>query len=506
MPKPQSTAGGPDTALLTYATSSDPQPLAAGETGSVTLAAGLITTPVYCDKILVIVKVGSDPDCLFDEVPTGSVVPSTWSVEPAQIATGTSLGLDDGDYATIKFYTVDPGACEIDYPLTLTLTGMVGNGPGRVFPIHIQENSGTTATGLSKHAGAVGVESGTAPFYLANFVATANGAPLLPCTEFTNGAAVRLSWESNGDRYALWRKGETAPFWTGVETTCSFAGPATDTTYFLIATSPDPDVTGPLYDTLTLTITNPDLTPKSVEIGSGNAANPYPAILDVRDGWTRIGCFNTGFTHAIPESSLLGGMVVAWNRSSGLAETNLYNVYPDAPQSFVFTQIHGTGSADLLKIDRTGVTAAGLLTVLGGASVTGAVTATGPVSGASFTLGGWTISVGANNSLVFTSPTGAVVSFDGAGNIVAPGNVTAAGTVAAGAITTTGTVAATGIITTNGAQVISAANVIYLSNDQGFLNGTQKVGGPGNGWNAAAYWQGDNPPDGDSNLNITIVS
>ncbi|MET1110067.1 MAG: hypothetical protein ABWX67_00925 [Allosphingosinicella sp.] len=252
--------------LLTYATSSDPHPLAAGETGSVTLTAGLITTPVYCDTILITVKVGSDPDCLFQDTPTGSVVPASWSAEPAQMATGASLGLDDGEYATIKFYTDDPGACEIDYPFALTVAGTVGNGPGGVFPIHIQENSGATGTGLSKHAGTVGVESGTAPFYLANFVATAAGSPLLPCTEFTNGAPVTLSWESNGGRYALWRKGETAPFWTGVETTFCFTGPATDTTYFLIATSPDPDVTGPLYGALTLTISNPDLTPRSVTV------------------------------------------------------------------------------------------------------------------------------------------------------------------------------------------------------------------------------------------------
>jgi hypothetical protein len=58
----------------------------------------------------------------------------------------------------------------------------------------------------------------------------------------------------------------------------------------------------------------------------------------------------------------------------------------------------------------------------------------------------------------------------------------------------------------NGSQAVTAANVIQLSNDQGFLNGTRKVGGPGNGWNAAAYWQDYNPPDGDSNLNITIVT
>lgn len=64
----------------------------------------------------------------------------------------------------------------------------------------------------------------------------------------------------------------------------------------------------------------------------------------------------------------------------------------------------------------------------------------------------------------------------------------------------------TGHLMINGSQAVTAGNVIYLSNSYGFLNGTTKQGGPGAGWNAVAYWQDDNPPDGDSNLNITIVS
>lgn len=63
-----------------------------------------------------------------------------------------------------------------------------------------------------------------------------------------------------------------------------------------------------------------------------------------------------------------------------------------------------------------------------------------------------------------------------------------------------------GRVLINGSQAVSAGNVIYLSNSYGFLNGTTKQGGPGSGWNAGAYWQGNNPPDGDSNLSITIVS
>ena len=63
----------------------------------------------------------------------------------------------------------------------------------------------------------------------------------------------------------------------------------------------------------------------------------------------------------------------------------------------------------------------------------------------------------------------------------------------------------TGQLLVNGSQVVTAGNVIQLANDQGVLNGTTKQDGPGSGWNAVAYWQ-NAPADGDSDLNITIIS
>lgn len=156
---------------------------------------------------------------------------------------------------------------------------------------------------------------------------------------------------------------------------------------------------------------------------------------------------------------------------------------------------------------------AGPLTAQGGAAVTGALAATGAVSGASLQLGGWTLSADSSNNLHFTSPGGAVVTFDNEGDLILPANLGCQGQIGAvgsvstqAALSVGGTIAAGGIITTNGARVISTANVIWLGNSYGFLNGTTKQGGPGDGWEAVAYWQGDNPPDGDSNLSITIVS
>ena len=148
----------------------------------------------------------------------------------------------------------------------------------------------------------------------------------------------------------------------------------------------------------------------------------------------------------------------------------------------------------------------GGLTARDGANVTGDLAATGAVSGASLALGGWSFTVDSSNALHLTSPTGAVVTFDTSGNLTLPAGLECQAQIAAaGNITAQGTIAATGAITTNGSQVVSVGNTIRLQNDQGYLNGTTKRGGPGSGWHAAAYWQNYDTPDGDSNLHITIV-
>lgn len=175
------------------------------------------------------------------------------------------------------------------------------------------------------------------------------------------------------------------------------------------------------------------------------ATPPYAAALDVQRGWTRIGSFNTP---TIPPSSTGGGMVVGWNWSGAAAETNLYNVFPNAPNSFLFSQVTSAGKTDLLSI-----------------SGAGDLTVTGAIK-----IGSWSIGVDSSGNLVCTNS------------------------------------GATGRLLVGGNQVVTDGNVIYLNNGYGFLNGTTQQGGPGSGWNAGAYWQGANPPDGDSNLNIMIVS
>jgi hypothetical protein len=100
-------------------------------------------------------------------------------------------------------------------------------------------------------------------------------------SEFGNGADILFEWESNGTFFQVYEKNNPVPIYAGTQTTFTLTGGvATDTTFILVAMMTFNPATGKpqsgfapiyLYETLTITITNPDLTPKSSNI-SGNAS------------------------------------------------------------------------------------------------------------------------------------------------------------------------------------------------------------------------------------------
>lgn len=114
-------------------------------------------------------------------------------------------------------------------------------------------------------------------FYLDSFVATVPGSST-PATEFANGAAIQLSWHSNGTLFTVYAAQDTQPVYQGTATTCEIKGGRTRSTTFILAASvtggPDSGTPQPgfetiyLYDALTVTIKNPDETPRSVTAGT----------------------------------------------------------------------------------------------------------------------------------------------------------------------------------------------------------------------------------------------
>lgn len=269
--------------LLTYRFSTDPEPLQVST--SQTSTAGRINvaifedeSAVYCNEIKVAVPVGPDEADFSTDTPSDSVNTAKWSLESRTVMTGTELGVDDAtEYAVFTFRTRDPGDNRIDYNLVLGLDAVVNRVPG-IFSYIVQENSGTDAdpgTYTPKKA-LFSINKELPRFYVKNFVATAPAAPTVPASEFSNGEAIRLSWESNGTYFRLYRKARPEPIYSGGATAFTLEdGISTDTTFILVASvTGDPSDDGAagyepiyLYEALTLTVSDPDLTPRSLAVG-----------------------------------------------------------------------------------------------------------------------------------------------------------------------------------------------------------------------------------------------
>ena len=82
------------------------------------------------------------------------------------------------------------------------------------------------------------------------------------------------------------------------------------------------------------------------DAGVGIGAPPSTSGLNVN------GLFHTTHnTQTAPSSDPGGGLTVAFNRIPGRAEVDLYNVYPDAVESFRFAQVKTAGQPlDLMTI------------------------------------------------------------------------------------------------------------------------------------------------------------
>src|SRR5205085_7917350 len=198
--------------------------------------------------------------------------------------------------------------------------------------ILIQENSGTTndPNTFTPKKTSYTLTAYAPQFYLNNFVATAPAAPTVPATQFANGADIQFSWESNGSYFQLYQKNVATPIYSGMQTTFKLSGGvATDTTFFLVAMmSGNPSGDSPsngyqpiyLYDALTITITNPDLTPRSAAI-SANAS--VGGTLGVT-GQTTLGSASVGGTLGVTGQATLGNANVGGTLGV-TGQTNLNN-------------------------------------------------------------------------------------------------------------------------------------------------------------------------------------
>jgi hypothetical protein len=281
-----------DSLLLQYTVQNLPSSIQVGESANISIAiAPKGTQDVYCSQITFNIPVGeTDTKALFNEVKSSVLVSGDWTSPSMEIKPGKEIGLDAGTKYAV--FTTDNNK-----PLSPVKSGPVFafggtvTQPAGVVTIVIIEHSANVSSPLATNKGSLPVAKSLAQFYLQNFMAAVPTSQEQPVTEFHNGDPIMLKWEGNGTSYTVYEKNDSIVY-QGTDTTCTTkVGVTTDTTFFLVAeTTAIGDETMYLYDSLTITVVNPDLTPKTVKVTgdatvggalevSGNAMIGKPSAL-----------------------------------------------------------------------------------------------------------------------------------------------------------------------------------------------------------------------------------
>lgn len=332
-----------DTCLLSYAFSTAPIPLQVnspnGEaTSRINLAVFNPTPGVLCSQITVAVPVGTTPADFCTEPPAASVNTGKWTISSQKIVSGEQFGLGPGSYASITFQCRDESDYGLGYSLVLSLVGAVNSAVGE-FVYAVQELSGTSVNDLTPKVGTHTIGKTDAIFTLANFVATAPDKPTVPATSFTNGQPIQLSWESNGTWFQLYTKGSPAPVYAGEATSYDLpVGLTADAQFVLVASvTGNPGQDSPslgyqpifLYEALTLVVSDPDLTPKSVAAsgavsagtltttGQANVGALTAASATVTGKATAAGGLDVGTSAAPTQADVYGKLTVTQAVSAG---------------------------------------------------------------------------------------------------------------------------------------------------------------------------------------------
>lgn len=367
-----------DPCLLNYAFSTAPIPLQVNQpdtqaTSRISLGVANPTPGVVCSEITVAVPVGTDPTDFCREAPSASINTGKWSISSQEVVKGEDLGLPGGQYATITFDCRDEADYGLGYSLVLSLVGVVNSAPGD-FTYLIRELSGTSVNDMTLKTGSATISKQDAVFTLSNFVATAADQPTVPGTSFKNGQPLHLSWESTGTWFQLYAKGNPAPLYSGPKTSYELdTGLIADAQFVLVASvTGDPSHDSPtpgyqpifLYDALTLLVSNPDLTPRSITAeGRVAAATELAGGTLAVGGQAEVGPLSAASATVTGRTTALGGIAVGTDTA------------PSDVGVHGRLEVTGQATADSLIVTHTASIGAGL-TATGASTVNGKLTVT----------------------------------------------------------------------------------------------------------------------------------
>ena len=386
--------------LLTYRFSTEPEPLQTStsqtsSSGRINLSVSA-STAVYCNKIEIAVPIGSTATDYSEQTPSDSVNTAKWSLSSMSIKTGKELGIDDSskygvNYATFTFETRAPADNEINYNLVFGLSADVNQAIGE-FDYIIQETSGTTsdpATFTPKKC-SFNLAKALPQFYLKNLVATTTAAPTVPSTEFANAAGIRLSWESNGTFFQLFEKNKPAPIYAGSSTSFTVAaGAATDTTFILVASvtgNPDGDSGAGyepiyLYESITITISNPDLTPKSNAVAENETIGGTLGVTGdtTLSNAALSGTLGVASATTLANATVNGTLNVAGAANAVAISTNALSVNGNAGASGTISAgaLSTGGGVSSAYVNTSGINSSGRITSTVGANYAGNYNANG---------------------------------------------------------------------------------------------------------------------------------
>ncbi len=354
----------PPPCILSYQFATAPSPLqvSGASQPSPGMVNAWISAPpgqtIFCNKIIVAVPVGTGPGEFSTVAPALTPNTTWWVSSGAVLGTGEDLGLAPGlNYAIFTVTCPSSDYWNIDYQLVFSMTTTSVNPVPDTFPFVVVEYSAPDSPdNLVQRKTTFTLAKAPVELYLDNLVSVSASESVTtnPKTEFANGEAIKLLWESNGSTFSLYAGGGSQPIWTGQDTSHTVAGGAVSDTTFTLAAAMD-GTPGTVSAAVAVTITNPAAAPRSEEAASLTVAQISTLTGDAQLGPATVGGRLTAATAArlarvtAPTATVTGAATLA---SATLAGTTVSGA------------VGGSGSLTLASATAAAVTVNGSLTAL----------------------------------------------------------------------------------------------------------------------------------------------
>lgn len=333
------------TPLLTYLFPTQPSPLQTSpsngtSSGYVNVVASPNGSTVYCQEIDIYVAVGTGEGYLTANKPTVTPNTTNWVIASSAMILGRDAkifpaSMDNVNYVQYNCKAVASSEYEISYDLQFSINVQDVDSTVGPYTIGIVENSSPDGTTYSEKNAVYSLNKSGPTFYVNNFISSQAGSgsnPNVPSGEFSNGEAVVLSWQGNGTAYKVFEAGSASPIYSGADTAYTISDGLTQTTSFILQAEvtggPDSGTTSPgyeaifLYESLTVKVTNPDETPKTIT-ASGDISTA--ADLSVT-GETTTGTLSVGSTLGVTGTSTLAAVNINDNLGvTGTADLTTLN-------------------------------------------------------------------------------------------------------------------------------------------------------------------------------------